>query len=228
MSTDILGQFKLISGQITAEAPVNLSNSIFSGTITIGAFSYFNYGCEVGDAEIGRYCSVGQHTLIAPGEHPMQFLSTHPFTSDPSGVSAGMPDNDDYARIACTGISRRNTPKRVGMARIGHDVWIGARAIILRGVTLGHGAVVAAGAVVTKDVEPYRIVGGVPATPIRWRFPSDLRIQILDLEWWNYDLSGLAEPRDYSDVEAMVERLGELKITGALKPLAPRTSVCTA
>jgi len=224
MSADILGQFKLISGQVTAEAPVNLSNTTLCGTISIGAFSYFSYGCEVGDAEIGRYCSVGQHTLIAPGEHPMQFLSTHPFTSDPSGVAAGMSDNDDYARIACTGISQHNMPKRAGMSRIGHDVWMGARAIILRGVTVGHGAVVAAGAVVTKNVEPYTIVGGVPAAPIRWRFPSDLRVQLLELEWWNYDLSGLGERRDYSNVEAMVERLGELKITGALKPLLPKTS----
>ena len=228
MCADFLGKFRLMHGQLTAEAPVNLSNTTLRGTITIGAFSYFSYSCEVGAADIGRYCSVGQHTLIAPGEHPMEFLSTHPFSSDPSGVSAGMSDNDDYARIACTGISQRNDPRRVGITRIGHDVWIGARAIILHGVTVGHGAVVAAGAVVTRNVEPYAIVGGVPAAPIRWRFPNDLRAQLLQLEWWNYDLSSLGESRDYSDVAATVERLKNLKITGALKPLTPRTSVWTA
>lgn len=228
MPDDILGQPRLISGRITAEMPANLSNATFHGEIRIGAFSYLNYGCEVADAEIGRYCSIAQHTIIGPGEHPIGFFSTHPFASDPSGVAAGMSGNEDYARIAGTEVSRPNVPNRDGMTRIGNDVWVGARATILRGVTIGHGAIIAAGAVVTKDVPPYAIVGGVPAALIRWRFSEFLRPLLLDLEWWNYDLSVMDGPRDYSDPYRMFKRLSELKNAGAIRLLNPRTVERTA
>ncbi len=69
---------------------------------------------------------------------------------------------------------------------IGHDVWIGEDALIKGGISIGHGAVVAAGAVVTRDVAPYSVVGGVPAKRIRWRFEGDLRTDLLASEWWRY------------------------------------------
>ncbi|WP_281067744.1 CatB-related O-acetyltransferase [Neorhizobium galegae] len=79
---------------------------------------------------------------------------------------------------------------------IGNDVWIGVRAVILDGVRVGDGAIVAAGAVVTKDVDAYAIVGGVPAKVIGYRFAEDVRASLLALEWWNYPdhiLSKIAE-----------------------------------
>jgi len=75
---------------------------------------------------------------------------------------------------------------------IGHDVWIGASAIILDGVTVGHGAVIAAGAVVTKDVPPYAIVGGVPGKVLRMQFDNKKIDQLLLWQWWNLTLNQLA------------------------------------
>ena len=69
---------------------------------------------------------------------------------------------------------------------ISNDVWIGANAIILRGVKIGDGAVIRAGAIVTKDVRPYSIVGGVPAQLIKWRFPREIREKLLKIKWWDW------------------------------------------
>jgi len=74
-------------------------------------------------------------------------------------------------------------------AKIGHDVWIGANAVIMRGVKIGNGAVIAAGAIVNKDVEPYSIVGGVPARHLKYRFDKETIERLLKSEWWNLDIS---------------------------------------
>jgi len=73
------------------------------------------------------------------------------------------------------------------VARIGHDTWIGHAAQVKPGVTIGHGAVVAAGAVVTRDVAPYMIVAGVPASPLRARLGPDLAARMIALAWWDWD-----------------------------------------
>jgi len=79
---------------------------------------------------------------------------------------------------------------------IGNDVWIGARAILRTGVKIGDGAIIAAGAVVVKDVEPFSIVGGVPAKHIRHRFSPDEIVRILESNWWNKDLEWLKRHHD--------------------------------
>lgn len=84
---------------------------------------------------------------------------------------------------------------------IGHDVWIGEKAIILDGVTIGNGAVIAAGAVVTKDVAPYEIVGGVPARHMKFRFDEDTIRKIEQSQWWDWDEEKLA-----SSVDLMLDR----------------------
>jgi acetyltransferase-like isoleucine patch superfamily enzyme len=76
---------------------------------------------------------------------------------------------------------------------IGNDVWIGSNAIILQGCKIGDGAVIAAGAVVTHDISPYSIVGGVPAKKIKDRFTSSLCQKLLDSQWWNHDEKWIAE-----------------------------------
>jgi len=94
---------------------------------------------------------------------------------------------------------------------IGHDVWIGHGAIILPGRTIGTGAVVAAGSVVTKDVEPYMIVGGVPAEPIRRRFSERIADDLRAIAWWDWDHASLrAALHDFRSlpVEAFIEKHG--------------------
>lgn len=111
---------------------------------------------------IGSYCSIAAGVLfIAAGEHPMSLVSTYPF-----------------------GGAARDQTK--GPITVGNDVWIGSRAIVLSGVTIGHGAVVGAGSVVTKDVPPYAVVAGNPARLIRYRFEPEVIADLLAIRWWDW------------------------------------------
>jgi acetyltransferase-like isoleucine patch superfamily enzyme len=141
--------------------------------VTLGDFSYVADNANLGQAVIGKFCSIGPGARCGLGSHPTRgFVSTHPAiyaTATQSGPAFA--DRDYFAEHATV--------------RIGNDVWIGAQALLMDGVTIGDGAVVAAGAVVTKDVAPYTIVGGVPAKPIRPRFtPEEIRF-LSAFRWWD-------------------------------------------
>lgn len=140
---------------------------------------------------IGRYCSINDTARVLIN-HPMDAITTHPFLDHPMFW-----DLKDYERkqqilkkngkynnncIGGTSSIRNNPP-----ITIGNDVWIGANVCILPGVHIGDGAVLAAGAVVTKDVEPYAVVGGVPAKLIKYRFNEEQRRKLLEICWWNWD-----------------------------------------
>jgi len=212
----------VIGAELTIETPVSLTNTAFHGDCRVGAFTYINGGGEVNEADIGRYCSIARDVIIGPGAHPMDFLTTHPVASDPSGVSANMRDEPSYAAIALTALTADR--KSIGRTIIGDDVWIGARAIVLKGVTVGTGAVIGAGAVVTKDVEPYAIVAGSPARVVRFRFAPEMIARLLASAWWTRDLSALPQ-RDYSQPASMLdqlERLGVAELIPATLTWPPR------
>ncbi|WP_068171241.1 CatB-related O-acetyltransferase [Neokomagataea thailandica] len=122
--------------------------------------------------EIGRFCSIGPKVLIILGNHRYDTVTTYPFKT----LKAFWPEAEDAVDD--------HTSK--GGIIIGHDVWVGARAVILSGVTVGSGAIIAAGAIVTKDVPPYSIVGGNPARVIRYRFSEDVIQKLLAIAWWNW------------------------------------------
>lgn len=143
------------------ELPSVQTNMTLEGACSLGAFSYSNYQVVLSRTSVGRYCSNGQQVMIGPGSHNLDYVSTHPFASDAVGASCGqvgIPEYEAMAATICTSFGRLRGPYVV----LGHDVWIGARAIVLGGVTIGDGAVIAAGTVVTRDVAPYTVVGGVP------------------------------------------------------------------
>ena len=124
---------------------------------------------------IGKFCSIacGARFLFNSANHTMTALSTYPFP----------------IFFEKWGLERQQVAKawdNRGDIVIGNDVWIGYEAVILAGVTVGDGAVIGARAVVTKDVPPYTIVGGVPAKPIRKRFSEDLIAALLELRWWDW------------------------------------------
>ena len=124
---------------------------------------------------IGRYCSIacGAKFLFTSANHSMRSLSTYPFPIFANHWGL------DWADVASAWDNKGDTV-------IGNDVWIGYEAVILQGVTIGDGAIIGARAVVTKDVEPYTIVGGVPAKTIKRRFPPETVEALLRLRWWDW------------------------------------------
>lgn len=194
------------TGVLSLEAPVNAAHVTASGRCEIGAFTYTNHHCEMLETSVGRYCSIGQNTTINPGVHQIDFLTTHPLGSTREGVVAGMQDSAFFTAAAMTRLDRHTPTRNEGRCRIGHDVWIGAGALILNAAEVGTGAVVGAGAVVTRDIPPFAIVAGSPARIIRFRFEEPLRERILRSQWWRYDLSRLSE-RNYSDVDGFLDLL---------------------
>lgn len=125
---------------------------------------------------IGRFCSIaGEVVIQLGGNHRTELISTYPFR----GVV------DDFPSAAALRPEDVSATSK-GDVVIGNDVWIGRRAMIMSGVSIGDGAVVAAGAVVTKDVEPYAIVGGNPARLIRKRFDEETVKRLLEIRWWDW------------------------------------------
>jgi acetyltransferase-like isoleucine patch superfamily enzyme len=132
----------------------------------IGSYSYIGDNCVISRAKIGRYVSIANNVSIGPGEHILTHLST-------SSLFYELP----YQELT------------QGECVIESDAWIGVDAVVLRGVRVGVGAVVAANAVVTKDVPDYAVVAGVPAKFLRYRLDEKTRKQLLTSEWWLKDLS---------------------------------------
>jgi acetyltransferase-like isoleucine patch superfamily enzyme len=170
--------------KVQFERPFALAKVVLAMNGRLGAYSYARSGTVLKAVKsLGRYCSLAENITIGSGEHPTDWLSTHPFQYGRSTVSR------EFSKIADFDYLR--LPKDRGPIVIGNDVWIGDRAMIMRGVTIGDGAIVAAGAIVTKDVAPYAIVGGVPAKEIRKRFNDETIATLLELKWWNYTADSL-------------------------------------
>lgn len=152
--------------------------------VQMGRCSYVGRDTQVYHARIGSFTSIGPQVLIGLGEHPADgFVSTHPmFYSDRGQSNPVIVDKPLFDEMPTT--------------EIGNDVWIGARAVLRTGVKIGDGAIVAAGAVVVKNVEPFSIVGGVPAKHIRYRFSPEEIERIRESDWWNKDLAWLKQHRD--------------------------------
>src|SRR5215475_8063483 len=144
--------------------------------VELGDYSYVVNDSDIAYTRLGKFTSIAAMTRINPGNHPMQRASQSHFTYRASAYFEGERDEDEFFAW------RRAQP-----VVIAHDVWIGHGAIVLPGRSIGIGAVVAAGAVVTKHVAPYAIVAGNPARVIRQRFPAAVADRLLRLAWWNWD-----------------------------------------
>lgn len=135
--------------------------------------------------KIGAFSSIAQDVIISPNSHPTDLFSTSPyFYYKKRGF---VPSNQYKGQLSDTIIDE--------------DVWIGARAMVMQGVHVGVGAIIAAGAVVTKSVEPYSIVGGIPAKHIKFRFDSDKRDFLIKSQWWNLGDIELKEFYKFIDQE---------------------------
>ncbi len=161
---------------------------------TLGDFSYINSFSFVLNTKIGRYCSVGPNVKIAPGKHPTSvFVSTHPVTFN---------NQPNLVKNYCTEPKFKNHQP----VTIGNDVWIGANAIIIDGIHISNGAIIAANSLVIRDVGPYEIVGGNPAKFIKKRFDDEQIKYLLDTEWWNRSEEWIeANIARFWDIENFVE-----------------------
>lgn len=168
----ILGNFN------TFYKNVSVSNS------TIGDYVYVGDRTIISNTTIGKFCSIGSDVKIGLGMHPAHFISTFPaFFSARKQCQVTFTDKSYF--------------EENGRNEIGNDVWIGTNAIILGNIKIGDGVIIGAGAVVTKDVDPYCIVGGVPARLIRKRFPDEVIKQLLEFKWWDSDIEWIKKNAVY-------------------------------
>ena len=150
-----------------------VSDRVEVGEFTYGVPDILCFMREEVKVIIGKFCSIAKGALIMlGGEHNTDLCTTYPFNFMMKGF--------EYIE---------EHPKKRGDIVIGNDVWIGKGCKILSGVHVGNGAVIAAGAIVTKDVEPYTIVGGVPAKVIRKRFDDETIQKFEKIQWWNWEKS---------------------------------------
>ncbi len=215
---------KSIAGSLVYESPAFILDPRRIKNCKVGAFTYFNghTTSSMYSTEVGRYGQIGESCIIGPPEHPMDWFSTHMFAFTQREYLPRFYELEDAARLAPDGPTP--TPFRIPMKTVlGHDSYVGAGAFVKRGVTIGHGAVVAARAVVTKDVPPYAIVAGCPAKIIRYRMPEALIERMLKLEWWRYDLAPHKNNVDFAKIENTLAYLEEAREAGTLQPLMPKT-----
>lgn len=177
---------------------IYLKHVITNPNITVGDFTMYNdfvndptlfernnvlYHYPINDdkLQIGKFCSIacGAKFLFNSANHTLSSLSTYPF---PLFFEEWRLEKKDVI----------NAWDNKGDIVIGNDVWIGYEAVILAGVTIGDGAIIGTRAVVTKDIPPYTIVGGVPAEPIKKRFPKETISALLEIQWWNWSEERIA------------------------------------
>ena len=191
------------------EAPVRLVGGSVFDVKEMGAFCFVNINSTIRRVEkIGRFVMVGPDVFIGGNPHSVNSVSAHLMFRGRS---------DEWYKSFTTFYEDKETVKKIAESQemeisrkskvlIGNDVWIGARAVILGGVTIGDGAVIGGGAVVTKDVEPYTIVAGNPARVIRKRFTDEQIDFLLNFKWWEKEEKWLEENADlFENITRLME-----------------------
>ena len=198
------------------EAPGSLKWTQYEHSIELGAFSYQVSGyCFA--ARIGRYCSFGEDVQIGRQNHPLTWASTSPafYLGDKLfNLGDSFADAEDYHDYA---FKTAQSATRAQITTIGNDVWIGHGAYVAAGVTIGDGAIVAARAVVTKDVPPYAVVAGNPAVIKKMRVPPQVISPLLRLRWWRYAPWQLTH-LDPSNLHEFVQGLNKMGNTPDFEP----------
>lgn len=209
---------KLFIRKCNFEPPfVFAGNLAPSNHIDVHAFTY-TQGGSFFNVSIGRYCSFAEEVVVGAAMHPTDWLSSAPFQyrEDPWGwFSYGKKNSlaKNEKRKVCSFSGSKKTI-------IGNDVWVGRRAIIMPGVTIGDGAIIGAGAVVTKDVPPYAIVAGTPAKILRYRFDNSVVQKLLDLKWWRFGIWDL-EDINFSNINEAIEQIMNRELKGDIKAYEP-------
>lgn len=179
------------------------AHSIFNGSLGFG--SYIGTHCNI-SAEIGRFSSIASGVLSIAGRHPTgyPYATTSPlfFSLIPNRVRKGM----TFATKELFQEHKYAVPDKKLAVKIGSDCWIGQGAKLIEGITIGNGAIILAYAVVTKDVPPYAIVGGVPAKVIKYRFTEEDIAFLQRVQWWNQSSQWL---KNHSELMNNLDKLKE-------------------
>lgn len=178
---------------------VNDYAGVFSSVVGFG--TYISGHTRINKAKIGRFCSIGRFVKNNFGVHPSSgFVSTHPsFFSTKKQAGFTFVDKDLFQEHSYV------DPDHRYLIEIGNDVWIGNNVAIMDGVRIGDGAIIAMNAVVTKDVEPYTIVGGLPAKTIKKRFDVETIERLMEFRWWDKDFEWLQHNSHlFADVDAFI------------------------
>ena len=188
--------FKKMRCAAVIRSHVHKSSKVESGTSFVSSsmqrYSFCGYDCDISNAEIGAFTSIANGVVIGGARHPMEWASMSPvFYSGRDSISK------KFSEHPLPGSARVN---------IGHDVWIGRNAVVLPGARIGNGAVVGAGAVVTKDVPAYAIAVGNPARVVKYRFDAATIERLERTQWWNFTDEQLARiGSKFNDVEALLQ-----------------------
>lgn len=177
-----------------------LKNIITNPNIIVGDYTYYDDHDDVFNFEknvkyhfdfIGDKLIIGKFCMIASGvtfimngaNHAMNGITTYPFNIFGKGWERVMP--------------KLNELPWKGDTIIGNDVWIGSNVTIMPGIKIGDGAIIATNATVTRNVEPYAVVGGNPATEIKKRFPAEKIIELQEMQWWNWSIEKITDNLEY-------------------------------
>jgi acetyltransferase-like isoleucine patch superfamily enzyme len=195
------------------EPPCSLQWMDILGRISVGSFSYGVSG-HFNNVTIGRYVSIGDEVQMGRGDHSIDWLSTSPFFYLHETI---IPVGRDFADADAYHAFDPDTAGSAGFVQgstivIGNDVWIGHRAYVRPGVTIGTGAIIGAYAVVSRDVPPYAIVVGNPGRVVRYRFDEALIARLLASNWWTltpWQLKGIDVSRPAESIDAIERRVAE-------------------
>jgi acetyltransferase-like isoleucine patch superfamily enzyme len=200
----LISFFKNGKGNKQPAAPVStnkvsklalLFNGVDMHNTVVGDYSYIGRNSIVHNTTIGKFSSIGPNAVIGYGEHPVNFVSTSPVFYQ-STTSFDIKPQKDYF-FGHQGVD------------IGSDVWIGANCFLRNGIKVGHGAIIGAGAVVTKDVPPYAVITGVPGSIRKFRFSDEVVEKLLAIEWWNWDLNTIKSSHSHfttSDINGFINK----------------------
>ncbi|MBO5081771.1 MAG: CatB-related O-acetyltransferase [Lachnospiraceae bacterium] len=192
---------KKLRGRAIKNSKIDRKAKVEAGSVFLSSsmkkYSYCGYDCQFVNVEVGAFCSISNNVVIGGGNHPLNWVSTSPaFYKGRDSISKRLAtleyDSSDAHTI------------------IGNDVWIGNGVLIKPGVIIGDGAVLGMGSVVTKDVEPYTIVGGNPAKVIRKRFDDETIQKLLAIKWWEWeDDKILSYSKYFNDTNELLSKLEE-------------------
>lgn len=180
-----------------ANSDIHKTSKICAGSqiinVKLGKHSDIGYDCTIINTEIGPFCSFGANIVIGGAGHTIDWVSTSPVFNENKDH---LPQKFSYHKFDLD-----------SKTKVGADVWIGNSVLVKANVTIGHGAVIGMGSVVTKDVPPYEIWGGNPARLIKKRFDDDTINELLKMQWWEWDDEKIKENAPYfNDVQELIKR----------------------